>query len=303
MVTPSNHACGPRALRLRRTRQASPSLLWLSVGLACIVMGCGLLRGSLLNTQDPLESKVPDAYSRGVQYYREGLYKSAVMELETVPRDHRRFKQALAYLQKANGRVTEATNHVNAALQHRKEGEFSEAKKEFEEALLVYPNHRRVRMLLEALDQDIEATVNFYYEKGQEEFERKNYEEARVAFLEALKASPEENHVLAGLSRTDEILMKLYSSEGTALFEKGLFDEAVRQLEKAYNIDSTDSLLIGQLTNVYNRRALKYYREEKLSLAVRDLKRSLEIKSEQEEIRNQLQQIQKRLGLLKKIRP
>jgi tetratricopeptide (TPR) repeat protein len=266
-------------------------------------MGCGLLRGFSLNPQDTLESKVPDAYSRGVQYYREGLYKSAVMELETVPRDHPRLKQARAYLQKANGRVTEATNHVNAALQHRKEGEFSKAKKEFEEALLVYPNHRRVRMLLEALDQDIEATVNFYYEKGQEEFERKNYEEAQVAFLEALKASPEENHVLAGLSRTDEILMKLYSSEGTALFEKGLFDEAVRQLEKAYNIDSTDSLLIGQLTNVYNRRALKYYREEKLSLAVRDLKRSLEIKSEQEEIRNQLQQIQKRLGLLKKIRP
>jgi hypothetical protein len=34
-----------------------------------------------------------------------------------------------------------------------------------------------------------------------------------------------------------------------------------------------------------------------------DLKRSLEIKPDQEEIQNQLQQIQKRLGLLEKIGP
>ena len=299
MVSPSNHAPTPRA----RAGQARPWLLWLFVGLAWMLMGCGLLNYLPLGLQNAQKPKVPDAYSRGVQYYWEGLYQSAVKELEAVPSDHPRFKQAQGYLEKASSRVTEATHHVNAALQYRKEGEFFKDQKEFEKALGVYPNHRRVRMLLEALDQDIEATVNFYYEKGQEEFERKNYEEAQVAFLEALKSNPEENRVLGGLSRTDEILVKMYSSEGNALFEKGLFDEAVKQLEKAYRINSTDPLLIDQLTNVYNRRALKYYREEKLSLAVGDLKRSLKIKSEQEEIRNQLQQIQKRLGLLKKIRP
>jgi hypothetical protein len=57
------------------------------------------------------------------------------------------------------------------------------------------------------------------------------------------------------------------------------------------------------LIHVYNRRALKYYREEKLSLAVGDLRRSLEIQPDQEEIRNQLQQIKIRLGLLEKIGP
>ncbi len=274
-----------------------------SVGLIWLLMGCSLLNDSSLNLLDFWPSRAIDAYSRGVDYYRQGLYQSAVKELETVPTDHPRYKRAQSYLAKATHRVTEATHHVNAALQYRKEGELFKAKKEFEDALEVYPKHRRVWMLLEALDLDIEATVNFYYEKGQDEFDQKEYESARIAFLEALKADPDESQVLFELSKTNEILVKIYSKEGSLLFEKGNFDDAVERLEKAYDIDSGDPVVIKQLTTAYNLRALKYYREEKLSLAVVDLKRSLEIKPDQEEIQNQRQQIQKRLGLLEKIRP
>jgi tetratricopeptide (TPR) repeat protein len=274
-----------------------------SVGLIWILAGCGLLNDPSFNFLDFRQPRVVDAYNRGVDYYRRGLYKSAVKELETVSSDHPRYKRAQSYLEKAVQRVTEATNHVNAALQDRKEGELFKAKKEFEAALEVYPRHRRVQMLLEALDQDIEATINFYYEKGQDEFEQKDYEGARTAFLEALKADPEESRVLFELSRTNQVLVKTYFKEGSALFEKGNFDDAVKRLEKAYAIDSGDPFVIPKLTTLYNLRALKYYREEKLSLAVVDLRRSLEINPDQEEIRNQLQQIEKRLGLLEKIGP
>ncbi len=273
------------------------------MGLIWILTGCSLLNDPSFNFLDFRTTKVIDAYGRGVDYYRQGLYESAVKELKTVPSDHPRYKLAQSYLEKSTNLVTEATNHVNAALQYRKEGELFKAKGEFEDALAVYPKHQRVQMLLEALDLDIEATINFYYEKGQEEFEQENYEEARVAFLEALKADPEESRVLEGLSKTNEILVKVYSKEGSELFEKGDFDDAVERLEKAYHINASDPFVIEKLTTVYNRRALKYYREEKLSLAVVDLKRSLKIKPYQEEIQNQLQQVQKRLGLLEKIRP
>jgi tetratricopeptide (TPR) repeat protein len=283
--------------------QPTFSRSWLSIGFVWILAGCSLLDYPPLDLLDIRTPKVIDAYSRGVDYYRQGLYKSAVKELEAVSSNHPRYKRAQSYLAKASTRVTEATHHVNVALQYRKEGELFKAKKEFEDALEVYPKHRRVQMLLEALEQDIEATVNYHYEKGQEEFEQKNYEDARAAFLEALKAEPEEDRVLEELSRTNEELVKIYSKEGSALFEKGNFDDAVKRLEKAYHINSSDPFVIKKLIHVYNRRALKYYREEKLSLAVVDLRRSLEIQPDQEEIKNQLQQIQIRLGLLEKIGP
>jgi tetratricopeptide (TPR) repeat protein len=273
------------------------------LGLVSLQAGCGLLEHQPFDSLDFGEPKVVDAYSRGVGYYRQGLYKSAVKELETVSTDHPRYKRAQFYLAKATNQITEATHHVNAALQYRKEGELFKAKKEFEDALEVYPKHRRVQMLLEALDLDIEATVNYYYEKGQDEFEQKDYESARAAFLEALKADPEESRVLSELSRTNEILVKFYFKEGSALFERGDFDDALKRLERAYTIDSNDPFVIKKLTTLYNLRALKYYREEKLSLAVVDLKRSLEIQPDQEEIQDQLYQIQTRLGLLEKIGP
>jgi tetratricopeptide (TPR) repeat protein len=226
-----------------------------------------------------------------------------VKELATVPSDHPRFKQAQGYLKKANDRVSDANTHLNAALKDQKEGELYKAKKELEEALEAYPRHRRVGTLLEALDKDIEATVDFHYDEGQEQFEQGNYEEARTAFLEVLKADPEELRVQAELPRTNRALEKKYAMEGTALYEKGDFDGAIQQLEKSYELNSADSDLVNQLTNVYNRRALKYNSEEKLSLASMDLKRSLEIKPDQDEIRHQLDQIQKKLGLLEKIGP
>jgi tetratricopeptide (TPR) repeat protein len=278
-------------------------LLPLSLGVAWMLMGCSLLEYPPLHWLDFQKSKPPDAYHRGVQFYRDGHYKSALTEFETVPPDHPRFKQAQEYLKKANGRVSEASTHVNAALQDQKEGELFKAKMELEEALEAYPKHRRVRMLLEALDKDIEATVDFYYDEGQEQFEQGNYEEARIAFLEVLKADPEETRVLAELPRTNQALEKKFAMEGTALFEKGDFNGAIKQLEKSYELNSADPDLVNQLANAYNVRALKYNSEEKLSLATLDLKRSLEIKPDQEEIRHQLQQIQNKLGLLEKIGP
>jgi tetratricopeptide (TPR) repeat protein len=278
-------------------------LLCLYVGMTWVLIGCSLLEYPPLNLLDFQQSKAPDAYHRGVHYYWDGLYKSAVKELATVPLDYPRFKQAQAYLKKANKRVTEATTHVNTALQYRKDGELFKTKKELEEALEVYPKDRRIKKLLEALDQDIEANVDFYYDEGQEQFEQKNYKEARTAFLEVIKADPEENRVPAALSRTNQALAKMYTQEGTAFFEKGNFNDAIKQLEKSYELNSADPVLVNQLTNVYNRRALKYYSEEKLALALTDLKRSLEIKPDQEEIQRQSQQIQKKLGLLEKIGP
>jgi tetratricopeptide (TPR) repeat protein len=280
-----------------------PSYFWLIVGLTSLLIGCGLLSYAPSSTEEVQEIAPPDAYRRGTDYFSRGLYRSAVKELETLPPDYPRIKQAREYIQDANSRIEVATVHLNAALAYREQKEFFQAKKEITEAFMVYPKHDRILGLLDELNRDIETAVNFYYEKGQQEFEQKNYREARAAYLEALRAAPKENRVQAELSRTNKILAEKYSSVGTALFEKGFFDEAVNNMEQAYEVDPADPMIIDQLTIVYNRRALKYYREEKLNLAVEDLKRSLQIKPEQAEIQNQLTQVERRLGLLKKIEP
>lgn len=269
-------------------------LLYLALG--SMLTGCASL--DLLPRSKPL-----DAYTRGLHHYREGHYKSAVKELETVPLDHPRYHKAQTYLAKANQYVTKATLHINAALKHRKAGELFKAKKEFEKALAVYPKHRRAQIMLETLDLDIEATMSFYYEKGLEEAGQKNYEEARLAFLEASKADPEAELVRMELLKIEDILVNRYLEEGVSSFEKGAFDEAIRYLEKAYEIRPDDPHLIRHITDVYNRRALKHYREEQLVLAIEDLKRSLEIDPEQHDVRNQFQLIQKRMGLLEQIKP
>jgi tetratricopeptide (TPR) repeat protein len=276
--------------------------LWLSVGITWMMVGCSLLNYPPLNLLG-LQESPHDAYGRGVKYYRDGLYQSAVKELKAVPSDHPRFKEAQTYLKKANNRVLEASTHVSAALAYRNQGELDKAKKELEGALEVYPKYRKVQTLIEALDQDIDATVDFYYAEGQEQFDQGNYEEARVSFGEVLKANPEESRVLAELSKTNQALAKKYTKQGITFFEKGNFNEAIKQLEKSYELNSGDPALTSEMTNVYNRRALKYYSEEKLSLALTDLKRSLEIKPDQEEIQRQSQQIEKKLGLLEKIGP
>jgi len=107
--------------------------------------------------------------------------------------------------------------------------------------------------------------------------------------------------VLSELSRTNRALAKEYAKQGTTFFEKGNFNETIKHLEKSYELNSGDPALTNQMSNAYNRRALKYYSEENLFLALTDLKRSLEIKPDQEEIQHQSQQIEKKLGLLKKI--
>jgi tetratricopeptide (TPR) repeat protein len=277
-----------------------PAFLWLSLGMTWMLIGCGLLKYPPLNLLDFQKSK-PDAYARGVQYYRGGLYKSAVKELGSIPPGHAKFNKAQDYLKRANNRVLEAATHVNYALEYRDQGELFKAKKELEGALEVYPKHRKVHMLLAALDQDIEATVDFYYDAGQEQLDDGNYEEARKSFLAVLKADPEDNRALTELTRANQAIAQMYMNEGLAFFENGNFNEAIKKLEKSFELNSADPALIGRLANVYNRRALKYYSEEKLSFALTDLKRSLEIKPDQEEIQRQSQRIQEKLGLLEKI--
>src|SRR5262245_29726722 len=137
------------------TIKASRSpFLWLSLGVTWMLIGCGLFKYPLSNP--------PDAYTRGVNYYRDGLYKSAAKELGSLPSKDPKFNQAQDYLKKANDRILEASTHVNAALEYRNLGELFKAKKELEGTLEVYPKHRKAQMLLDALDLDIEATVDFY---------------------------------------------------------------------------------------------------------------------------------------------
>jgi tetratricopeptide (TPR) repeat protein len=237
-----------------------------------------------------------DPYVQGIRNYREGFYESAIREFKKIPSEHPRYKQSQNYLEKAAEKIMEAGRHVSDALAMKSKGEFWGAKQELEAAVEVYPRNRNIQALLEAVEEDIDATADYYYESGMKELEQKNLEGAEKNFQAAMKTDPEDD-------RASGMLLKVYLEEGSAFFLKGDFDASIRLLERAYAVNSSDSTLIDQLTNAYNRRALKLYREEKFSEAIRDLERSLKIKSDQHEIQVQLKQAQERMELLKKIGP
>ncbi len=131
--------------------------------------GCGLSKYVSFDFIKSQTTPSNDAYTRGLRYYKQGYYKSAVKELETVPPTHPNYKDARTHLRRADSRVQTASRHINHALAHQQQGELDKAKKEFEAALKVYPRHRRVQKLLQAVEYEIEARLNFFLDKGMEE--------------------------------------------------------------------------------------------------------------------------------------
>jgi tetratricopeptide (TPR) repeat protein len=279
----------------QKSARPAAALIVISICLLLAIGGCGLLTPSPGDLSDQ-KAERRDPYIQGIRNYREGFYESAIREFKKLPSDHPRYKQAQAYLEKAAEKIMEAGRHVNAALGSKSKGEFLEAKRELEAAVEIYPRNRNIQALLEAVEEDIDTTEDYYYENGMKEFEQKNLEGARENFHEAMKTDPDDD-------RASGMLLKVYLEEGSALFQKGDFDAVINLLESEYAFISSDSGLIEQLADAYNRRALKLYREEKLSRAIQDLERSLKIKPDQREIEVQLKQARKRMELLKKIGP
>ena len=290
-----------------RHHPASPArayhILFLASVILWAVSGCALLDRFPLDGPGRERPSNRDAHTRGMDYYEEGFFNSAVEELKNVPSSHLDFKQAQISLARSLQKVAGANAHAEAALRHQGEGRFLDAKRELEKALEIYPRHRKIRSLLEDLIRDINATADLLYGKGRDALERLDYESARVSFLEALRFNPRHDPASFELSKTNVVLVEKYYQAGLFFSDQGKLDRAIEVLERAYQIDSVDPGVIEQLVKAYNLRALKFYREENLGLAVRDLERSLKMKFGQVEILDQLEQVQDRIRLLKKIDP
>ena len=256
-----------------------------------------------LPPQPPAVPKAADAFEKGLRDFREGLYDSAAKEFQAVPPAHPKAKLAHEYYLKAAAHVVQAFRHLSTAEAYEAQGELYKARQELEEILEAYPRYRNTRTLVESLDRQIDQAVQVNFDRGKEAYDKKQYEQARESFLLALKANPDDGNAAEWLSLTEKILSKLYYEEGRVLAGRGSLDEAIARLESSHQLNPTDPAIVGELTVAYNRRALKHYRDEDLSLAVHDLKRSLELQPEQKEIQGQLRKVQRQIDLLRRIGP
>jgi tetratricopeptide (TPR) repeat protein len=236
-----------------------PNRAFLGLLLLFVLLFSGIPEGCVStrsgNRSSFRDSEFSDAYQRGVEYYGEGLYKSTVAELRTIPPSHPDFRKARVYLEKAKDRVTRVEIERDAAQELTDQGRLAEAHFHLKKALEIYPKNNRILGFL----KDLEARMDRQAEQ--------------------------------------------YLNDGIRLFEESRLDESIGAFEKAYGLRSDNSAVSDHLANAYNSRALKYYREENLSLAIRDLSRSLRIKPGQPTIRDQLDQIRNRQKLLQKIDP
>ncbi len=271
--------------------------------LGALVWSAGCSSFSIDKTLKIKKPKPSDSYTRGIAYYLEGFFESAVIELKNVPADHPNFLRAKKYLQRAEKRVEHVQTHEKAALNFRGKKQLLDALNEVEKALKAYPKNRRIHRLFADLNQDIETEFNQNFRKGRENFNQESYEKAKIAFRKAQQFKPEHKPTLEYLFKTENRLLERYQYEGRVLLKNGDLDSALESFELAHKMKPGHPGIKAQLVNTYNSRALKNYREEKLNEAVDDLQRSLEINSHQESIKKQLQQIEKRILQLKKITP
>ncbi len=290
-------------LRPRRYKTTGIGLYFLLSVLIAWSGGCALLKPF---SPEPVNRSAPiriDAYQRGMQYYKDGFYQSAVAELGNVPASHLRFEKAQSILKLAERRTADADTHAKAADGYQQQTQLSKARRELEKALEAYPKHRKIQRRLEQLNRDMEAAQIRYFDQGRQQYDMGDYDKAQVSFREALKMSPDNEYILARLSETRQAIFAQSLKLGGESLETGDLNEAITHLERAYLIAPQNPVVSQKLVRAYNFRALKLYREDHLILALQNLERSLKIKANQEDIQVQLQQIYTRIQLLQRIDP
>lgn len=285
----------------KRQRQSHCPALLVTLALIVVLGGCAIL--PTFQCQQEEKGAPTDSFCRGMRYYDQGLFRSAVAELRNVPPGHDRYRYAQKYLKRSEERIARVQHLLKSALTLRGRGRLTDAQGEVDQALKLYPKHRTLRRLKGQLDGEIKEVVHTEYRKGKRAMDQGHYETARTAFLTALMAKPDSDRVRTALSQTERSLARQYHREGTRLFEAGRLDDALPKLEQAHSMDPSNKTILNGLVDGYNARALQSYREEKLSLARRDLERSLEIAPGQPQIQKQLEAIERRMKQLGTIRP
>ncbi|KAF0446650.1 putative Scj1p [Gigaspora margarita] len=146
------------------------------------------------------------------------------------------------------------------------EGDNQKAAAHCQEALRCDPDHTKARILLRKA-----RTIETQKNAGNEAFKREDFITAYNIYTATLEVDPENKNTNS----------KLYSNRSAVLVKQGKLVEAIKDMDKALELDPT-------FVKVLKRRADAYMKLEKYAEAVQDLKAALEIDSTNQETRREL---------------
>ncbi len=241
-------------------------------------------------------------YTHGISLYHKGQYHRAVTVLSRLDAETTLGRLAGGPLQNSKAAIQEAEAQTARGLSLRQQGKLAAAKQAFQQALAVYPQNTRIVQLAASLNREIAAGVAYHVTLGDDYFTRKEYDEAKASYLEALRLDKDAANAQGRLHRTMRLLAQQYLAQAKAV-AAGRPEAAMPHLENAFRNDPSDPEIVDELVEAYNRRSLRHYREGRLARALQDMKRSLALNPRQPELRREMAEVQKRLGLLKKIEP
>jgi tetratricopeptide (TPR) repeat protein len=185
------------------------------------------------------------------------------------------------------------------------QGYYQSALMEFKNVPSSHPEFQKAKEYLEKTNQRLSRVV--YYETNAIQYEKQGeLLKARHSLEHALKIYPKNKEIQKlhkNLNKEIHILAELSFKKGNSFYQEGDFDNAITHFKKAYQMGSSGHALADRLAIAYNSRALNLYRKGNLTEAIANLKQSLDINPKQENIRVQLNEMEHRLGLLKKLSP
>ncbi|CAG8722029.1 12689_t:CDS:2, partial [Cetraspora pellucida] len=230
--------------------------------------------------------KQAESYLQNGQYFlAANLIDRASSFLDEIPAKWKIMKGETLLEQKEYGEASRIANeilrgdqqnpdaHVLRARILYVEGDNQKAAAHCQEALRCDPDHSKARILLRRA-RSIESQKN----AGNEAFKREDFNTAYNIYTAALEIDPENKNTNS----------KLYSNRSAVLVKLGKFTEAIKDMDKALELDPT-------FVKVLKRRADTYMKLEKYNEAVQDLKTALEIDSTNQEIRRELHNAEREL--------
>ncbi|CAG8524092.1 17050_t:CDS:2, partial [Acaulospora morrowiae] len=153
------------------------------------------------------------------------------------------------------------------------EGDNKKAMAHCQEALRCDPDHSGARVLLKKSRQ-IETQKN----AGNDAFNKGDYDAAYELYTAALEIDPSNINTNS----------KIYSNRSFVLTKQGKYKEAVKDMDKALELDPT-------FVKVLRRRADAYLKLERYQDAVNDLRAALDIDSTNQDIRRELHNAEREL--------
>jgi len=190
--------------------------------------------------------KPNDSYLRGKNYFTQGYYQSALMELNNVPPSHPEYREAQYYLEQTNQRISKVVFYETNAIRLEKQGELLEAHDHLEHALKIYPKNKRIQKLHKKLNKEIHMVAELNFKRGNSSYHAGELDQAITYFKKAYQIDFSRRAIA-------DRLVIAYNSRALNHYRVGNLNKAINDLKQSLDINPKQENIQTQLDEMTHR--------------------------------------------------